>query len=289
MAWRLESAANTSATVWASAEQGPLKLGGTGLLLSVRKVLMKEEEFEGNAAKVVFGSGFPQPRFWGCHILWCDWSRGTASEQGQLVEDQEGPCNKDHMWGVLVLSHSLQEDAFVLEDSLPARVSSAQSAVGCEELVQHFNCCLSKCWFSKHCLCPLTTLDWGGSCKLPLGDGLQDLSLLYLCTWTNFLVGLWCVLGQQPQVSTEVGPSWQRQVWPSQNWRSRAGIWRGLTKMYGFTRSQCMLTHTEETLNAFRFACVHGLSEERKAYPDFGCAMYLTICSDTPGRCQLWK
>lgn len=38
-------------------------------------------------------------------------------------------------WGVLVLSHSLQEDAFASKYSLPARVSSAQSAVGCEELI----------------------------------------------------------------------------------------------------------------------------------------------------------
>lgn len=44
MAWRLESATDTNAKVWASAEQGPWKLRDTGFLLSVRKVLMKEEE-----------------------------------------------------------------------------------------------------------------------------------------------------------------------------------------------------------------------------------------------------
>lgn len=69
----------------------------------------------------------------------------------------------------------------------------------------------------------------------------------------------------------------------------QTGDWGDLAKTYDFRRIQCTFTHTQGPSNAFRFACVHGLSEEREAYPDLGCAIYLTICSDTPGRCQLWK
>lgn len=104
---------------------------------------------------------------------------------------------------------------------------------------------------------------------------------------TNFPVGLWRVLGQQPQASTLVGPSRQRGVE-----LHRAGGAEQVTLQRRVVSQEVSAhshTHTQGTSNAFRFAGVRGLSEEREAHPHFGCAIYLTICSDAPGRCQIWK
>lgn len=164
MALRLESTTDTSATVWASAE---LKLGGTSLLLNVRKVLMKEREIWRKCCRGSIWLGVSSAQALGLPhaVMW-------LKQRNRLSRGSWWKSKKDHVrrttWGVLVLSHSLQEDAFASEDSFPARVSSsAQSAVGCEELIHHFSCCLSKRWFSKHCPHHLTVPDWGGSYKLP--------------------------------------------------------------------------------------------------------------------------
>lgn len=96
--------------------------------------------------------------------------------------------------------------------------------------------------------------DWGGSCKWSLPVVETDFRIC-LCfnraSERNILKRLWCVLAQQPQANTAVGPHWQWGLFLLAQLEEQSG-WP--YKDMGVHKKSVHM-HTQGTSNPFRFAC----------------------------------